>query len=171
MSNLEAAIPKGLCKKLLIFNGKIVGQIEYAPVEASGYPITGDGVTVMNCIWVLRKAKGHGLGRRLLADMMESEKKAVGFATIALEGHWSPWFRRGQMEKLGFRSLGSVKVMHKIKHRGRRFRVHLMWLPRTKGASPPTWDESRLLEGVDFCLAHPLYRPERPRLKEILERG
>lgn len=49
---LEAAIPKGFHKKLLIFNGEVVGQIEYAPAEASGYPIMGDDVVVMNCIWV-----------------------------------------------------------------------------------------------------------------------
>jgi hypothetical protein len=44
----------------------------------------------MNCIWVLRKAKGHNLGKRLLQDMIKNEKDAAGFATIALEDHWSP---------------------------------------------------------------------------------
>jgi len=167
---LEAAIPKGFHKKLLILNGKIVGQIEYAPAETSGYPIRGGNIIVMNCIWVLRKAKGRNLGKQLLADMMNSEKKAVGFATIALENHWSPWLRREQMEKLGFRSLDSVNVMHKTKHMGQCFKINLMWLSTTKNVNPPTWNKSKLLEGVDFCLAHPLYRPERPKLKEILER-
>jgi hypothetical protein len=167
---LEAAIPKGFHKKLLILNEEIVGQIEYAPTETSGYPIMGDNIIVMNCIWVLRKAKGRNLGKQLLADMMKSEKKAVGFATIALENHWSPWLRKEQMEKLGFRSLDSVKVMHKTKHRGQCFKIHLMWLSTTKNANPPTWDKSKLLEGVDFCLAHPLYHPEKTKLKEIFER-
>jgi hypothetical protein len=71
---LEVAIPKGFRKKLLIFGRKVVGQIEYAPAEVSGYPIRGDNIIVMNCIWVLRKAKGHNLGRRLLINMMKSEK-------------------------------------------------------------------------------------------------
>ncbi|MCK4424574.1 hypothetical protein KAU93_02725, partial [Candidatus Bathyarchaeota archaeon] len=60
---LENAIPKGFHKKLLIFNGKILGQIEYAPAEASYYPVTGENIIAMNCIWVLRKAKGHNLGK------------------------------------------------------------------------------------------------------------
>lgn len=167
---LEAAIPKGFHKKLLIFQVQVVGQIEYAPAEACGYPITGNGIIVMNCIWVLRKAKGRNLGKQLLTDMMQSEKKAVGFATIALENHWSPWFKKWHMEKLGFKSLDSVKVMHKTKHKGERFRIHLMWLPTTKNANPPTWDKSKLLEGEDFCLAHPLYHPGKPKLKEILEK-
>ncbi len=123
---LEAAIPKGFHKKLLIFNGQVVGQIECAPAEACGYPITGDDIIVMNCIWVLRTAKGRNLGKQLLTDMIQSEKKAVGFATIGLENHWSPWFKKWQMEKLGFKSLDSVKVMHKTKHKGERFRIHLV---------------------------------------------
>lgn len=167
---LEAAIPKGFHKKLLLLNGKIVGQIEYAPAEMSGYPIMGDNIIVMNCIWVLRKAKGRDLGKQILTSMMKSEKSAVGFATVALEDHWSPWLRKEQMEKLGFRSLDLVKVMHKTKHRGQCFKVHFMWLSTTKNANPPTWNKSRLLEGVDFCLAHPLYHPEKTKLKEIFER-
>ena len=57
---LKIAIPKGFSKKLLFFDGKLVGQIEYAPAEVSGYPISCDEkYVVLNCIWVLRKAKGH----------------------------------------------------------------------------------------------------------------
>jgi len=167
---LEAAIPRGFRKKLLIFDGEIVGQIEYAPAEMSGYPIRGSNVIVMNCIWVLRKAKGHGFGKQLLTDMIDSENKACGFATIALENHWSGWFRREHMEKFGFKSVDLFKVVHKTKHKGQCFKIHLMWLPTTKKADPPTWDKSKLLEGVNFCLAHPLYHPEKPTLKEILER-
>ncbi len=68
----EKAIPKGFRKKLLIFDGEIVGQIEYAPAEVSYYPIMGDNVIVMICIWVLRKAKGHNFGKLLLQDMIKS---------------------------------------------------------------------------------------------------
>jgi len=123
---LEFAIPRGFHKKLLDFQGEIVGQIEYAPANASGYPIEGDNVVVMNCIWVLRRAKGHNLGKQLLNDMMKSEKGAAGFATIALENHWSGWFLKGHMEKLGFKSIDSIKVRHKTKHTGQCFKIHLM---------------------------------------------
>lgn len=37
----------------------------------------------------LRKAGGHGFRKLLLNSMVENEKKASGFATIGLEGHWS----------------------------------------------------------------------------------
>jgi hypothetical protein len=157
---LEKAIGRCFHKKLLIFNEEIVGQIEYAPAEVSGYPIKDDNVIVMNCIWVLRKAKGHDFGRQLLEDMIKSEKDADGFATIALENHWSPWFRKWQIEKLGFRSLDSIKVAHKTKHKEQTFSIHLMWIPNKKKVKLPTLDKEKILNGENFCLAHPLYCPQ-----------
>lgn len=167
---LEASIPKEFHKKLLIFNEEIVGQIEYAPAEASYYPITGDNVIVMNCIWVLRKAKGHNLGKRLIANMMESEKSVDSFATVALEDHWSPWLKKWQMEKLGFKSLDLIGVTHKLKHKGECFKIHLMWLPTAKNSRPATWNKQKLLEGVDCCTTHPLYHPEKTTLRKIFEK-
>jgi hypothetical protein len=164
---LETAIPKGFHKKLLLLSGEIVGQIEYAPAETSGYPIEGD-IIVMNCIWVLRKAKGHNFGKQLLYSMIESEKNVTGFATIALENHWSPWFKKEQIESLGFKPLDSFEVIHRIKRKGEYFKICLMWLPTTKNAQAPTWNKKKLLQGEDFCMAHPLYHPEKPELKEIL---
>jgi len=158
---LKKAIPKGFHKKLLVFDGEIVGQIEYSPAGVSGYPITGDNIIVMNCIWVLRKAKRHNFGRLLLEDMMKSERKAAGFCTIALENHWSPWFEKWQMEKLGFKPIDSIKVEHKTKRKGQVFSIFLMWMPQAENARPPAWNKEKLLEGETFCLAHPLYRPQK----------
>jgi GNAT superfamily N-acetyltransferase len=68
---LERATPEGFHKKLLISNGDVVGQIEYAPARFSGYSISGDDIVVMNCIWVLKRAKGHGFGKMLVKDNAE----------------------------------------------------------------------------------------------------
>jgi len=165
---LEAAVPKGFHKKLLLQNDDVVGQIEYAPAEVSGYPIKGSNIIVMNCIWVLRRAKGHDFGKQLLKDMIESEKNATGFATIALENHWSPWLRKEQLEKLGFRTINAFTVTHKTKRIGECFKIHLMWLAKAENARPPEWDKRKLLEGQEFCMAHPLYHPEKPEMKQIL---
>jgi len=168
---LERAVPQGFHKAILIFKGDVVGQIEYAPPPASGLPISGDDIIVMNCIWVFRRAKGHRFGRLLMDYMVESEGEAVGFSTIALEGHWSGWLRRWQMEWLGFKPIDSVKMRHRTKHRETCFEVYLMWLPRRGGVKPPRWDTERLLEGVNFCLAHLLYHPETLKgMREIYER-
>ena len=91
---------------------------------------------------------------------MKSEKDATGFVTIALEKHWSPWFKKWQMEKLGFKPIDSVKVAHKTKHKGQAFSIYLMWMPTTENTKPPAWNKQKLLEGVTFCIAHPLYHPQ-----------
>jgi hypothetical protein len=167
---LKTAIPKGFHKKLLMLDSKVVGQIEYAPAEASYYPIIGEKVIVVNCIWVLRKAKGHNLGKQLLRDMIESEKNASGFATIALENHWSPWLKKDQMEKLGFKPIDSLKVKHKLKHKEECFKIHLMWLPNAANANPPQWNKAKLLEGINYCTAHPLYHPQSLESQPIFKK-
>jgi len=165
---LKRAIPLGFRKKILFFNNVAVGQIEYTPVKASGYPIIGDKIIVMHCIWVLRKAKGHRFGKRLMASMIREERAAKGFATIALENHWSPWLKKQQMEYLGFRPVASVEVVHRTKHQDRKFRIYLMWLPKREKVEPPSWDTEQILEGVHFCIAHPLYHPQKIKEKQIL---
>jgi hypothetical protein len=82
---LKRAVPKGFHMRVLIFNGEVVGTIEYAPAEVSGYSIVGEGMIVMNFILILRKARGHDFGKLLEKDMVNSEKDAGGFARIALE--------------------------------------------------------------------------------------
>jgi ribosomal protein S18 acetylase RimI-like enzyme len=167
---LDKAISRGFRKKLLIFNGDIVGTIEYAPPEASYYPINGENIIVMNCIWVLRRAKGHNFGKQLMTDMIKSEKNTTGFATIGLENHWSGWLRKEQMERLGFKTIDSLKVRHKTKHTDQSFTMYLMWLPIAKNTKPPTWNKKELLKGITGCRAHPLYHPEKLRLEEIYEK-
>ena len=167
---LKKAIPKGFHKKLLIQKKEVVGQIEYSPSGVCYYPIVGENLIVMNCIWILRKAKGHDFGKQLLESMIESENKASGFATIALENHWSPWFRKDQMEKLGFKVLDSIKVTHKVKHKAEVFSIYLMWMPNTKDARTPIWNKQKLLEGITSCIAHPLYHPQTYGPKRILEK-
>lgn len=160
MEYLEEAVPKGFQKRLLIVDGEVVGQVEYAPAEASGYPVIGRDLIVMNCIWVLRRAGGKGFGRMLVEEMRKSEPWASGFATIALENHWSPWFKKEHMERQGFQPVEAITVRHKTKHPERIFHIWLMWRPERKDALPPAWDKEALLEGVTFCCAHPLYRPK-----------
>jgi hypothetical protein len=100
--------------------------------------------------------------------MVKSERKANGFATIALENHWSPWFKKDQIERLGFHSVDSIDLVHKTKHKDRVFKVHLMWMPTAQRAKAPNWNKQKLLQGETFCMAHPLYRPQKWK-EQILE--
>ncbi|RLG52053.1 MAG: hypothetical protein DRO00_06250 [Thermoproteota archaeon] len=73
------------------------------------------------------------------------------------------------MERLGFKSIDFIDVRHRLKHIDRCFRIHLMWMPISKSPSVPQWDKLKMLEGVDSCLAHPLYRPTKFKREKILE--
>ncbi len=154
---LKSAIPKGFHMKILFNNEDHVGMIEYGPPKAAGLPITGKNIIVMNCIWVHRRAQGNNFGKILMQDMTGGNKHAAGFATIALEKYWMHWMQKSMMGKLGFQSVRSVKLRHKSYEKGQCFIVHLMWLPKFKRVPLPTWNESQLLYGVDFCPNHPMY--------------
>ncbi len=45
-----------------------------------------------------------------------------------------------------------------------------MWLPIKKNAGMTIWDTEVLLQGVDFCLAHPLYHPQSIKFDRIFEK-
>jgi hypothetical protein len=168
---LQCNIPKGFRKKILIWNKEVVGTIEYAPAGSSGLPIFGNGIYVINCIWVLRKAKGHNFGKVLINDTIQEIKNmnAKGLATISLENYPSPWLKKEQMEKLGFYAIDSLelKIIHKEKYKGTVFKIYLMWLPIEGKTKIPTWNKEELLKGVRFCLAHPLYHPESAKIEQI----
>ena len=75
------------------------------------------------------------------------------------------------MEWLGFKTIDSVRMRHKVKRRDVCFENHLMWMPRTENVTPPSWDTDKPLERVNFCLAHPLYHPETLKgMEKIYER-
>jgi len=171
---LETAIPKGLHMKVLFYKGDHIGMIEFGPPEASGLPIYGENIIVMNCIWVHSRAKGNNFGKLLVKDMMESEQQATGFATIGLEDYWMHWLKKGMIERLGFHSVRSIRLKHKMYKKDRCFTIHLMWLPTAVNVPTPTWDEVRLLKGVNSCKYHPLYWGKygcaKKGLREIYEK-
>jgi len=170
---LKSAIPRGFHKKVLFYRGNHVGMIEYAPAQASGLPIKGKNIIVMNCIWVHRSGAGNHFGKRLMIHMMEENKEANGFATLGCgKTFYSAFIRKDDMEKIGFKSVKSIRVKHKGIRKAKPFTIHLMWLPITKNAKPPSWDESKLLEGLFFCEGHPLHHERHGvrLLKHILEK-
>lgn len=166
---LAEAVGRGLRKHVLFMDGDPVGMIEYAPAEASPYPIDGEGVVVMSCIWVLKRAAGRGFGKTLLKVMLEEARDAAGFASIALDGHPSPWFRLSQMECLGFTSIDSRRMRHRVKKPDQCFEVHLIWMPLNGEAHEPEMRWREMLKGVDYCIGHPLYHAESHGLVEPLE--
>jgi len=44
-----------------------------------------------------------------------------------------------------------------------------MWMTLAEDAAPPRMDWEEILKGVDFCIAHPLYRAESLKLEKVFE--
>lgn len=150
---LRRAGQSGLRKLLLLHFDvdEVAGQIEFAPPEASGLPIEGESLTVINCLWVTDAYTGLDGGRYLLAACGER----AGTRSLATIGYNAtlPWLSRRFFERQGFTLLDQVET-------GRYFGntpivAYLLWRPLVEGASPPTWDTARLLEGVSFCPGYP----------------
>ncbi len=151
MGYLRLAWPRGLNKVLLLHDEQIAGQIEYAPPESSGLPVTGVGVTVVHCVWVLDAFTGLEGARRLLSACAVASM-AQSLVTVAYN-HTLPWMPAGFFENHGFVTLDQVET-------GRFFGdtpivAYLMWRPVCPNAPQPTWDRDKLLDGVDFCPAYP----------------
>lgn len=142
---------RGHRKLLLLHEDKVAGQIELAPPEASGLPITGDGVVVIHCLWVSDAYSGLDGGQLLLAACAETTK-AASLATIAFNATL-PWMSRSYFEAQGFavidqaatgRFCGSTPIV-----------AYLLWRPLLPDVPAPSWDRSALAEGVSFCPRYP----------------
>jgi hypothetical protein len=150
---LRLAEENGLKKLLLLYDDQLAGQIEFAPPEAAGLPIQGNGVTVINCLWVLDAYAGLEGGRRLLAACAEDNPNTKSLATVAFSPSSLQWLPGTFFDRQKFKTIAEIDT-------GRLFGdtpivAQLLWRPLSDDATPPTWNEEALLSGVDFCPAYP----------------
>jgi uncharacterized protein YciI len=148
---LRRAGGRGLKKLLLLHEDKIAGQLELAPPEASGLPISGEGVTVIHCLWVSDAYSGLDGGQLLLAACSE-RTKAASLATIAFNATL-PWMPRSYFERQGFAAIDQLAT-------GRFYGntpivAYLMWRPLLPDVPAPSWDRSLIPEGLLFCPRYP----------------
>jgi uncharacterized protein YciI len=148
---LRFAEGRGRVKMLLLHEDQVAGQIEFAPPEASGLPISGENLTVINCLWVLDAFSGLEGGRKLLAACA-ARARSSALATIGYNDTL-PWLPRSFFERQGFSVVDEVET-------GRFFGntpivAYLLWRPLSDGLNAPSWDRDALLEGVNFCPGYP----------------
>lgn len=154
---LRKAESRGFEKLVLVYDEKVIGQIEFAPPEACGFPIDGKSLTVINCLWVLDAYRGLEAGRRLLAACAE-RTGSESLATVAFNDDL-PWLARSFYMNQGFVVVDQVET-------GRFFGntpivAYLLWRVLSPGALPPIWDRKKLLEGVSFCPGYPWLQGRR----------
>jgi GNAT superfamily N-acetyltransferase len=134
---------RGLRAKLAVDDAGVVGgMIQYLPIEE--WPVHGEGLYLIPCIWVhgYRKGRGNfqgkGMGKALL-EAAEADARALGAKGMAAWGVALPfWMKASWFRKQGYRKAD------------RRGISVLVWKPFTADARPPRWFDKggRLPEAV-----------------------
>jgi len=122
---------KGLGVKLALENEKVVGMIQYLPIEYSF--AEGQNLYLITCIWVHGYKEGigdfqkKGIGKALL-QAAENDAKSKGANGIVAWGLSLPfWMKAKWFKKQGYA---------KVDKEGMRV---LLWKPFTDDAIPPKW--------------------------------
>jgi len=125
--------PKGLAIKVALLDDERVGFAYGIPIEHASWGPLGSELMAVPCLYVLDKATGRGIGRKLL-DTIERDARTTGLkgTTItAYRGLYSAdWFMPASyFEHLGYEVVDT-----------RRGEI-LLWKPFTSDASKPTFLE------------------------------
>jgi GNAT superfamily N-acetyltransferase len=179
MSESADAMRKAFAEGLRVFGAFIdsrpVGRLEISPVEAAPVPLRGRNARVIRCIWVIEKAAGLGLGRRLLELALGSvEAQTVAVLT------YPDWMPPAFFEKFGFRQVQRhgeatvlVRSMQRVDESARNDPAELNGspaAPETAGISyVPVKPELQV--SPDFVRVDAVYTPRCPwRIVNVRQR-
>jgi GNAT superfamily N-acetyltransferase len=125
---IKERIPKGLKVKVALADGKHAGFLHLMPIEISPSGPVGREMSVMPCLYVLKRAGGWGIGKALVEDA-ERDARAVGSKALVVEAYYHEfWFMPAPFfEKCGF------SVAKRSGHRA------LLWKKFEEDAEPPDW--------------------------------
>ncbi|MDI7246963.1 MAG: GNAT family N-acetyltransferase [Bacillota bacterium] len=89
-------------------DGEKQGLVEYVPIEWAAEPVAGSGSLFINCLWVLPRYWGTGVGRALL-EYAVAQASTNGIAVLGYErDRWFGYFRYMPVEF--FRRFGFTEV-------------------------------------------------------------
>jgi GNAT superfamily N-acetyltransferase len=96
--------------KDLSIRGKMpVGLIEFAPIEKTIFPVKGENLAFIHCVWVITPFWRKGVGKALVESFMEKTSHLSGAAVIAYQGE-SWWGFFDYMPKWFFDKFGFKEV-------------------------------------------------------------
>jgi GNAT superfamily N-acetyltransferase len=94
----------------LSLKGKIpVGLLEYIPIEKTIFPVKGENLAFIHCIWVIPPYQRKGVALTLMENFFEQTSHFSGSAVIAYEGE-SWWGFFDYMPKWFFEKFGFKEV-------------------------------------------------------------
>jgi len=123
---------RGLRAKLAVDDAGVVGgMIQYLPIEE--WPVQGEGLYLIPCIWVHGHRQGRGdfrgkgMGKALL-EAAEADARALGAKGMAAWGLALPmWMKASWYRKQGYRKADRSGI------------AVLLWKPFTDQARAPHW--------------------------------
>lgn len=85
---LESHYPNKVGGKLAYLNGQLAGMVEFCPIENAPFPVTGEKLLHINCIWVLPGYQKRSVGHYLMNSCeRETETRACGgLSVLAYDG-------------------------------------------------------------------------------------
>jgi GNAT superfamily N-acetyltransferase len=96
--------------KNLSMSGRIpAGLIEYVPIEKTIFPVTGENLAFIHCIWVIPPYWKKGVAQALMENFVARTSHLSGSAAIAYEGE-SWWGFFDYMPKWFFAKFGFKEV-------------------------------------------------------------
>ena len=129
----------GLQVKLAIENDKVIGMIQYVPIEYS--LVEGQDSYFINCIWVHGYKEGvgnhqkKGVGKSLL-KAAEDDVKTKNSKGLAAWGISLPfWMKASWFKKQGYKKIDKNGM------------AVLLWKPFTENAIPPKWIKEKKKPG------------------------
>ncbi len=110
---LEGKLTHSVGGKLAYSDGQLAGMVEYSPIEDAPFPVTGENLLHINCIWVLPNYQRATIGENLLkACAAEAQSRGrSGLSVLAYAGTFfmpaTFFFRQGfrMVERRGTQEL------------------------------------------------------------------
>lgn len=85
------------------------GLIEYAPIEKTNFPVKGENLAFIHCIWVIPPFQKRGFAKALMESFLTRTSNLSGAAVIAYEGE-SWWGFFDYMPKAFFSKFGFQQI-------------------------------------------------------------
>jgi GNAT superfamily N-acetyltransferase len=107
---LKKMYENGLRVKVALLGERCAGFIYTMPIEISTWNFTGEDLTAIPCLWVIRDETGKGLGRAMVASAEDEARRQGKKGLVSTAYYHDFWF----MPATYFESIGfSVAERHK----------------------------------------------------------
>ena len=94
---------EGLRVKVALCNGEHAGMLYMMPIEVSPWGPIGEDLMVIQCLFVLSKYKGNGIGKALMIEAEEEAKRQDTKGIVVVAYYWDFWFMPATFfEALGY---------------------------------------------------------------------